>query len=229
MKTAGGFEARACGGMGCLDWGRTFDRQQDRYLALKGLLRGIDPLIDTAVYFPTTSHRRTLNGAKYWGNMPARFWDGCSALRPCRDYDVVDDLLVADGALASYKWLLIFEADIIEQATLEAVDAWIRQGGIAIVAATPMMETVEGETGPWRDLLGLSIDADHVTASGEISCMSDPALSSVAAAAFNAVPSGWRGLGLATAPLVTCGEVAVAWRHDLGQGAVYAAYVLQLC
>ena len=220
--TAGIFEALSCGVSGCLDWGRTFHRQQDRYRKLKGILRGADPVVDTAVYFPTSSHRLTSKSEKYKGNLPARFWDGCAALRPYSDYNVLDERLIQDGAMGAYRWLIVFEADLVEKETIEIIRRWINEGGIAVIAANGNMQTVEGDTEPVNRLLGIT---DHARVTGcmeGITLASHPALTYLNIQDLSEMQSGWQDTDTAVTPLIMRGATVIAWQRTLGSGRIFA-------
>lgn len=69
-------------------------------------------------------------------------------LRDLTDYDVLDELLVKDGALTKrYKALLILQGDWIEQDILNRIERWVRRGGHVIVVGPDKVKNVEGQ--PW--------------------------------------------------------------------------------
>ena len=220
--TVGIFEALSCGVAGCLDWGRTFERRQEQYRKFKGLLRGVDPRVDTAVYFPIASHFLADKASTYRGNMPARFWDGCTLLRAVCDYDVVDDLLIREGALGHYRRLIVFEADIIERDVVEALASWLHDGGRIIASVGERMETVEGDEAPMRQLLGVGGGRRVTELSESVVLGDDAAFEGVGAADLEALRTGWIGIGGSATPLVTRGDAHVAWRHAAGGGSVIA-------
>jgi len=66
--------------------------------------------IDTAIFFPTTSHR--LDDWNSWrqagtsGGYPGNLSSFCDSVRDRCDYGVIDEAMIADGALAGYKILV---------------------------------------------------------------------------------------------------------------------------
>jgi len=196
--------------------------QQDRYRKLKGLLRGADSLVDTAVYFPTSSHRLENTSEKYWGNLPDRFWNGCSGLRPYCDYDVVDEPLIGDGALETYRQLIIFEAEVAENTTLKIMTGWIRRGGTVIIAATGTMQTVEGDPEPFLRLSGMGREKYITGRAEDLSLAMHSAMPHLHAQDLAVIPSGWQKPDAAVKPLAMRGTTVVAWERAWGAGSVFA-------
>lgn len=96
-----------------------------------------------AVYCPTTLWRL---GADVWPTIRA-----CNSLRDLCEFDVLDELLISDGALAAakYKTLVIFQADIVEQEILEKIDAYLKAGGkVVFVGSSPVVNLDGKEWSP---------------------------------------------------------------------------------
>lgn len=119
------FEAAGCGAAGYFEWSRTLERYGPTVEKLAKWLVTARPLVDVAVYFPQTTHR--LRPDAY---MPLRYWEGAAHLRAVTDFDVVDDRLIRDGALADYGLLALIEAEQIEDDVAAAIGAWVAEGGI---------------------------------------------------------------------------------------------------
>ncbi|MEO7298863.1 MAG: family 14 glycosylhydrolase [Verrucomicrobiota bacterium] len=94
---------------------------------------------EIALYCPTTLYRL---GVNLHPTIVASY-----PLRDLCDYDVLDELLIADGALTTkrYKALVLFQAEIIDQAILKKIDAFRRAGGKIIIAGDDEIKNVEGE------------------------------------------------------------------------------------
>ena len=148
------FETLSCGAIGYYDWNQAYHRQWDRYHQTLGYIQGKTPLVDTAVFYPASAHFL----AKTRQHMPPRFWEGSSRLRAVCDYDVVDERLVADGALAGYRCLIVFEADVMEAQTADEIRRWVDAGGHLVLAGSEEMLTVEGD----------AIDFPHPAGTGEV-------------------------------------------------------------
>lgn len=103
------------------------------------LLTGENPVCPLAVFFPTTTHRlRPKEG------FPHRLLVCCSPLRDLTDYDIVDEQMIRDGALANHEILLCPEVDVIEQDTVPFIEKWVAEGGLLLTAPAGNVETVEG-------------------------------------------------------------------------------------
>ncbi len=94
---------------------------------------------EIAVYFPTTLYRL---GVNLQPTIEAGY-----PLRDLCDYDVLDELLISDGALTPkrYKALVMFQADIIDQPILNKIDAFRRAGGKVIIVGNAHIKNVEGQ------------------------------------------------------------------------------------
>ena len=99
---------------------------------------------EIAVYCPTTLYRL---GGSLQPTIAA-----ADLLRDLCEFDVLDELLIADGALTPqrYRALLIFQADIVESAVLDRIDRFRRAGGKVIIIGDGSVNNVEGR--PWRGL-----------------------------------------------------------------------------
>jgi hypothetical protein len=96
---------------------------------------------EIAVYCPTTYYRL--------GGDLKKTIESCQRLRDLCDFDVLDEVVLADGALtrARYRTLLVFQGDIIEQPILEVFDQFYRAGGKIIAAGDVRFRNVVDA--PW--------------------------------------------------------------------------------
>jgi hypothetical protein len=96
---------------------------------------------EIAVYCPTTLYR-------LGGNLQPTIGAGYP-LRDLCEFDVLDELLIADGALTTkrYRAFILFQADIVEQPILDKIDAFRRAGGKVIAVGDGPIKNVEGQ--PW--------------------------------------------------------------------------------
>ncbi|MEA2709647.1 MAG: hypothetical protein QOF78_2248, partial [Phycisphaerales bacterium] len=106
------------------------------------LVTGVPGETEIAVLCPTTLYR-------LGGDLTPTI-DRSHKLRDLADYDVLDELLVRDGALKAdrYKVLILFQADFIDQPVLDRIDAFIAGGGTVLVAGQTVPRNVEGK--PWQ-------------------------------------------------------------------------------
>lgn len=96
---------------------------------------------EIAVYGPTTLYRL---GASLRPTVSA-----CAPLRDLCEFDVLDELLIADGALTTrrYKALILFQAEIVDQPILEKINRFLRAGGKVIAVGEVPVGNVEDQ--PW--------------------------------------------------------------------------------
>jgi hypothetical protein len=95
-----------------------------------------------AVYCPTTLYRL---GGDLQPTIAAAV-----PLRDLCEFDVLDELLIADGALTTtrYGMLLIFQGDIVEQVVLDRMNAFATAGGQIIQIGDAPIRNVQGRE--WR-------------------------------------------------------------------------------
>ncbi len=71
---------------------------------------------------------------------------GGGKLRDLAEFDVLDELLVHDGALTEkYKALILMQPDFTEDAVLERIQAWMKTGGTLICVGDKSPRNVNGE------------------------------------------------------------------------------------
>ena len=128
-------------------------RGKDSIEAERLLWRGKYPETDTALFFSTTAHRlddsQREQGFKGYPDRLAPFTEG---LRDVVDYDVADERLVSDGALANYRVLVWPVGFIAEATTLSHLREWVEGGGVLVVGALADVATIEGDRGAFANL-----------------------------------------------------------------------------
>jgi hypothetical protein len=128
-------------------------RGKDPIEAERRLWRGKYPQIDTALFFSTTAHRLDdSQRERGFKGYPDRLVPLTEGLRDVVDYDVVDERLVSDGALANYRVLVWPVGFTAEATTLSQLRAWVEGGGILVVGALADVATVEGDRGAFANL-----------------------------------------------------------------------------
>jgi hypothetical protein len=95
---------------------------------------------EIALYCPTTLYRL---GVNLHPTIVASY-----PLRDLCEYDVLDELLITDGALTTkrYKVFIILQGEMIEQSILNKIDSFRRNGGKVILAGRASVQNVEGKT-----------------------------------------------------------------------------------
>lgn len=110
-----------------------FDNDQaiPKWMELAPLLdQREDPFIEVAALYPDTKGK--LDDGVFRNLYSFAFNDRVAALRPLFDFDFCSEQMVRDGALSRYKVLLFLWSDIVEADALEAIDRWVRHGGVVL-------------------------------------------------------------------------------------------------
>lgn len=105
------------------------------YRRSAGEFRQRRPLVEVAVFYPTTSIH--LGGH--------RFLPYAQKLRDYFDFDFQSESQIVDGGLARYHALVVLQGNVAEAETWNRIAAWVRAGGLLVVAegAGPL-QSVEG-------------------------------------------------------------------------------------
>jgi hypothetical protein len=124
--------------------------------------------IDTAILFPTTSHR--LDDWNSWrqsgtsGGYPGNLQPFCETVRDICDYGVIDEQMIADGALAQYKILVWPVGTVAETQAITAISSWIQNGGVLLALDFTNIRDVNGNAGAFAALSALPKTGDMRTA-----------------------------------------------------------------
>ena len=71
---------------------------------------------------------------------------GGAKLRDLAEYDVLDELLITDGALTGkYRALVVLQADHVEDVVLDRIAAWTKGGGTLVLVGDMPLKNVGGE------------------------------------------------------------------------------------
>ena len=139
------------------DYGANHDRCQESFASYRRLWAGAEyPQVNTALFFPTTSH--FLENWDNWrpsgfgGGFPGGLQAYAEHLRDRLDYDVVDERLVADGFLKSYRFLIWPTGKVAEADTLRKIRTWVEDGGTLLIAGLEDVRTVERDRGAFESL-----------------------------------------------------------------------------
>ncbi|GMV91691.1 MAG: hypothetical protein AMXMBFR82_14690 [Candidatus Hydrogenedentota bacterium] len=127
------------------------DQAVDKWLTYAPLLDQRDhPFVEVAALYPDTMSK--LDDALFRNLYAFTFNRQVAALRPKLDFDFCSERMVFDGALSRYKALMLLWNPIIEEAPLNAIDAWVRDGGTLLIAQwrSQPVETVEGDQQVFR-------------------------------------------------------------------------------
>jgi len=143
-----------------MDYTANYERAQDSFAEFRQLWADAQyPQIDTALFFPTTSHFLddwdNWRPAGFSGGFPSGLQAYAENLRDAIDYDVLDERLVSDGFLKSYRFLIWPVGHVAEADTLQKVRTWVENGGTLLVADLESIKTVEQDRGAFEDLAKL--------------------------------------------------------------------------
>jgi len=104
-----------------------------------------EPIIDVAVIFPNTSI--ALNPT-----LLSLLYNQCSKLRDVLDFDLVDENMMADGALKRYRFLVLLDGNWLRLQTMIEIRNRVRDGGILITTKHSELFTVGGNRELHRQL-----------------------------------------------------------------------------
>lgn len=107
----------------------------DRFRA--ALRPGERPCVDIGILYPTAQLLLDMETTPEW-QIPF-----CSVARDCLDYDVVDENMIAWGMLDDYRVLVQTSGGMLETQSLQAIDRWIRAGGLLVARGDRPLRTVE--------------------------------------------------------------------------------------
>ncbi|MBP5274554.1 MAG: family 14 glycosylhydrolase [Abditibacteriota bacterium] len=100
-----------------------------------GFLRRHVPVVPAAAFYPAASLALS----------PSDWYKKAARLRGFCDFDILDETLIADGALGSYKILIAFDEPWIEEETARSITEWTEKGGRLLWIGNGFPRTVEGK------------------------------------------------------------------------------------
>lgn len=147
-ETARLFSAISLGAKGIFDWPDNVKTAREVFYKYGKHLRLERPIVDVAMFFPTTSHLLRQEG------YPQILARGCTEIRDVLNFDTVDEQMTLDGALARYRILVLWEGIVVESSVLEKIREWVERGGVVVAYDFGKIETPEGERDWFADLFG---------------------------------------------------------------------------
>lgn len=130
------------------EYPNNLDRARAQLAKYKENMTGAKPIVDLAIYNPCIQHR--LDCAD---GFPIHAYMLGEKGRERFDFDVVDETLVKDGALAKYRLLAYVHGGVTEEAALKKIAAWVKAGGALVTCDLGDVETVEGDRSIWNSLI----------------------------------------------------------------------------
>lgn len=181
------------------------------------LLAAAEPLVDVALLYPTSGH-----AAYGLGD----FTEQAVYFRRAFDYDLVDENMIADGALAGYPLLVIAGTRVLPGETLKAISLWVERGGLLFVLdSLPVDE--DGDSSGFARLLGIRPDSEEIFGIAPLALAGPGPWASLARALPVNGTRAWLRLSDAVEPLLTFTapqQARLAWRLPLGKGMIVAYF-----
>ncbi len=142
------------------DYPQNLDGARDVFARYKEHLVGQRSIASLALLLPST----TLSLHPEWGWPP--YLHGFSdVLRDAADFEVVDERLIADGALKRFviRILVLADTEYLPAATLRSLAAWVRSGGVLVALQAAPIRAIDGSDAAWQALAPQSPPADWTT------------------------------------------------------------------
>ncbi len=131
------------------EYPQNLDRARAQLRKYKDHMTGARPMVDVAIFNASIDQR--LNGSRT--GFPMDAYTLGEQGRERFDYDVVDEYLIRDGALANYRVLAYVQGSVTEDFSLRKIADWVRSGGTLVTCDLGDVETVEGDKTIWRSLV----------------------------------------------------------------------------
>lgn len=131
------------------DYPQNLDGARDLFVRYKPHLTGRRSLTDFGLLLPTTTQFLHTD----WG-WPPHLSGFAENVRDRLDYEVLDERMVADGGLRKLgiRVLAAADSEYLEEGTLRALIAWVRQGGLLIFLDAGPIRAIDGSDTVWNAL-----------------------------------------------------------------------------
>lgn len=147
------FEAVSAGAKGFVDVPDNVREHRDLYYRYGKYLRVERPIVDVAMFFPTSSHLLRAD-SKTDSDYPPIFAKGCADIRDVLNYDIVDERMIRDGVLDKMRVLVMWEGSVVETEVLSKIRDWVQAGGVVVAYDFGKIESVEGDRAWFSDVFG---------------------------------------------------------------------------
>lgn len=131
------------------DYPQNMDRARDLFARYKHHLNGQRSVTDVALIIASTTQWLHPD----WGYPPYLMSLG-ETVRALLDYEVVDERMLAEGALTKLgtRVAVLSDAEYMEAPALAALEKWVRTGGVLVLANVKAIRTTDGSDAIWRRL-----------------------------------------------------------------------------
>ncbi|MHB1460339.1 MAG: family 14 glycosylhydrolase [Armatimonadota bacterium] len=224
------FESLSCRASGFYDFFADPVGNAKVFCKYKQFMTREETVCDVAMLFPSTDHMlRSMVG------YPTGLLKIGPMLRSTMDFDIIDERMISDDALKSIRVLVSTDGTFFTSETLARIEAWMRDGGVLVRGAVPMM-TVEGDTTVWNRISGMSGNSSAArkneptaedwssgmirggTVSGSAEVVNAAFLGYTAAAIAGRNIAGCDDVSFAAKVLATAGGQPAIWARRVGRG-----------
>ncbi|OQA44156.1 MAG: hypothetical protein BWY52_01692 [Chloroflexi bacterium ADurb.Bin325] len=193
---------------------------------LRTHLKKREPIVPVAVIYP--DNERVIHGETSFDAFHM-------ALRDLVDFDLVDENMIHDGFLKRYNYLVVAGIEWLRGRTLEAIDAWVRGGGVLlnVNCLVADLEVTDQPAAMWRTLLGFVPETDQHYAIVEQDILDTKALPHTHSLAPLWATSAYGPLAPECHPLIgirrgdrtpAAGRAFIAWWRTVEQGATVSYF-----
>lgn len=154
------FESLALGAQTHVDFPQAYFAHRELLNRLSADLFVRKPVCHVAVLEPTSSH--LLRPSQI---IPPLLYRSAVELRDYMDFDILEESAVQQGVLNRYRYAVLFEGPIWNSKTLDAIRAWVLEGGILIAYDFGAMRDVNGDSSVYSELFGYAKDLTPVKGS----------------------------------------------------------------
>ena len=129
------------------DYVPNVERAMELFSDYKKYMTGQPPRTTVAVWHPTLDH--WLHPEQPWSESAYQLSE---SLRDAMDYEIVDDMMIRDGALGTLNihQLILADADWLDAAIWKDVHQWVKSGGVLIVLQETSIRDIQGDDTLWK-------------------------------------------------------------------------------
>jgi len=143
------FESLALGAQTHVDFPEAYFAHRELLSRVSTDLFVRKPICRVAVLEPTSSH--SLRPSQL---VPPLLYRGAVELRDYMDFDILEESAIQQGVLNRYRYAVLFEGPIWNSKTLDAIRAWVLEGGILVAYDFGVMRDVSGDNSVYNELFG---------------------------------------------------------------------------
>ena len=142
------------------------------------------------------------------------------------DFELLDERLIQEDALAKIRVLVMAGADVLEASTLDKITSWVSAGGLLFVLDSRPQDW-DGPNNSFDAFLGFAPGSDEIRGITEVAVDKVERLPSLASLPPVFVSRAFTGLAADVEPYLSmryAEEGRVAWRRRVGEGYIYVYF-----